>query len=582
MKMLRFLVVSLLLSNSLFGASKQNKDVVDWMRSHAVPLETSDAGHGFRDLQPLKKIIGSARIVSLGEATHGTHEFFQMKHRMLEFLATQMGFTIFTIEANMPEAYRLNDYVLNGNGDPVKLLKDMHFWIWDTQEVLEMIRWMREFNKSGKGRVEFTGFDMQYPEVAMGIVHDFMAKTDVNYLEALEQAEKEEKASLPTNNQAFGVATFRFPVKEAAGKTIRFSGYIKTKDVRRGWAGLWWRVDGSSGTLAFDNMQDRGVTGTTDWKRYELELPVATDATNINFGAIFNGQGTAWFDDLTVDVGSVPYTDKSEFDLSFEQPTVKGFYTGGIGYSVQLDNQVVHSGRQSLQMRYVAPPADSGAVDPKAAGVSWKGVIAHMAAARAGYVSKGPSPQEIDWAIQNARVVLQSIQLQSGEVPRDQSMAENIKWIADQNPGAKIVVWAHNGHVAFGGWPGYTPMGQSLREMFGNQVVTFGFAFDHGSFQAVEQGHGQRLRNFTVPPAPADGLDAMLAATGIPLFALDMRQLPKSGPVAGWMHTPRKVRAIGAWYSEEKAGEYFVDQDVTECYDVLLFVENTTAARKNP
>ena len=49
---------------------------------------------------------------SLGEATHGSREFFQLKHRMLEFLATEMGFTIFSIEANMPEAYKLNDFVL--------------------------------------------------------------------------------------------------------------------------------------------------------------------------------------------------------------------------------------------------------------------------------------------------------------------------------------------------------------------------------------------------------------------------------------------------------------------------------------
>ncbi|HYN07815.1 MAG TPA: hypothetical protein VES67_10525 [Vicinamibacterales bacterium] len=79
-------------------------------------MQTPEAGRGFADLQPLKTISGDARIVSLGEATHGTREFFQLKHRILEFLATEMGFTIFSIEANMPEAYRLNDYVLTGAG----------------------------------------------------------------------------------------------------------------------------------------------------------------------------------------------------------------------------------------------------------------------------------------------------------------------------------------------------------------------------------------------------------------------------------------------------------------------------------
>src|SRR5579864_4688137 len=120
---------------------------VDWIRKNAIPLQTVEAGNGFSDMQPLKKIVGEARIVALGEATHGTREFFQLKHRMIEFLASQMGFTIFSIEANMPEAYRLNDFLLNGKGDPRQLLKGMYFWTWDTQEVLDMILWMREFNR---------------------------------------------------------------------------------------------------------------------------------------------------------------------------------------------------------------------------------------------------------------------------------------------------------------------------------------------------------------------------------------------------------------------------------------------------
>jgi erythromycin esterase len=70
-----------------------------------------EAGGGFADLQCLRRIIGDARIVSLGEATHGTREFFQLKHRLLEFLVTELDFAIFGIEANYPECLRINDYV---------------------------------------------------------------------------------------------------------------------------------------------------------------------------------------------------------------------------------------------------------------------------------------------------------------------------------------------------------------------------------------------------------------------------------------------------------------------------------------
>ena len=96
----------------------------DWIKTNAVSLKTVEAGHGFDDMAPLKAMVGDARIVALGEATHGSREFFQLKHRMLEFLVKEKGFTIFSINANMPEAYRLNDYVLEGKGDPAMLIKE--------------------------------------------------------------------------------------------------------------------------------------------------------------------------------------------------------------------------------------------------------------------------------------------------------------------------------------------------------------------------------------------------------------------------------------------------------------------------
>ncbi|HKP47786.1 MAG TPA: erythromycin esterase family protein [Pyrinomonadaceae bacterium] len=551
---------------------------VQWIRSHAVRLQTPEASHGFADMRPLKKIVGNARIVSLGEATHGTREFFQLKHRMLEFLASEMGFTIFSIEANMPEAYRLNDFVLNGQGDPAKLIKGMYFWTWNTQEVLDMVLWMREFNKSGKGRVQFTGFDMQTPDVAAEIVREFVDKNDSDYAATLHKATDLAKAPPRAAGPGFGVATGTFPVSAATGKRIRYSGYIKSENITRGFAGLWWRIDGASGVLAFDNMQDRGVKGTTDWKRYEIELPVAADAKNINFGAIHTGDGSAWFDGLSVEVDNVPFAELSQMDPDFEGTAPK-MYTGGNGYQVQFVSDVFHSGKQSLRMKFAGSPAGAAeAVDPKVVAASWQDVIRHLEESREAYVKKGIAARDVEWVIQNARVVLQCMQMRANIVSRDQSMAANIKWILDNNPNAKIVLWAHNGHVSTSAVGAYEPMGVSLRKMFGDSMVVFGFAFNQGSFQAVERGKG--LRDFTVTPAPADSLDATLAATSIPLFALDLRTAPKSGPVATWLALPHKTRSIGALYSEEAAAQYFWETNILKAFDVLLFVDKTTAARK--
>ena len=147
-------------------APKPPAELLAWLRENAHPLRSAVPTGDNEDLEPLRDIVGDARIVALGEATHGTSEFFTIKHRIVQFLAEEMDFTVFSIEANMPEAYRVNEYVLTGEGNPEELLRDIHrLWMWNTQEVLDMILWMREYNASGQGVLQFTGFDMQTPTV---------------------------------------------------------------------------------------------------------------------------------------------------------------------------------------------------------------------------------------------------------------------------------------------------------------------------------------------------------------------------------------------------------------------------------
>jgi len=151
-----------------------------WIRDNAIALTTVEAGNGFADLQPLRQIVGDARIVALGEAGHGTREFFQLKHRLLEFLVSEMGFNIFAMEASLPEALDVNRYVLSGEGDPARALAGLHSWIYDTEEVLALIQWMREYNlNEAHGRkVKFYGFDMQFTSRAARTVLDYLRRVD--------------------------------------------------------------------------------------------------------------------------------------------------------------------------------------------------------------------------------------------------------------------------------------------------------------------------------------------------------------------------------------------------------------------
>lgn len=85
-----------------------------------------------------------------------------------------------------------------------------------------------------------------------------------------------------------------------AGKNITLSGYIKTENVSDGYAGLWMRIDPS---FAFNNMNGKGATGTTDWTKYEITLPMSPQKTKqIVIGGLLVGKGKLWLDDLKVTI----------------------------------------------------------------------------------------------------------------------------------------------------------------------------------------------------------------------------------------------------------------------------------------
>ena len=115
------------------------------------------------------------------------------------------------------------------------------------------------------------------------------------------------------NPNGFGTLMQMSQPGEYRGKRVRLSGYAKSDKVTQ-WAGLWFRVDGPAKggvptSLAFDNMQDRPIKGTTDWTRYEIVLDVPESAERIAFGILLAGGGQVWMDDLKFEV--VPSTVKT-------------------------------------------------------------------------------------------------------------------------------------------------------------------------------------------------------------------------------------------------------------------------------
>jgi erythromycin esterase len=153
----------------------------DWVKANAIPITTVTAESGLDDLEPVKNLVGDAKILALGEATHGTSEFFKLKHRMLEYLVKKQAFTVFAIEGSWASSFEINRYVMGAEGNARDLLNKYArvMWPWRVTEVLDLIEWMRVYNarEDTPVKVQFTGFDMQEPVPAVDWLTDYLERS---------------------------------------------------------------------------------------------------------------------------------------------------------------------------------------------------------------------------------------------------------------------------------------------------------------------------------------------------------------------------------------------------------------------
>lgn len=110
----------------------------------------------------------------------------------------------------------------------------------------------------------------------------------------------------------FGTLSQYCSADQYLGKRVRMTGYLKSENVKN-WAGMWFRVDDSRQKdvlLSFDNMSDRPIKNTTDWKKYEIVLDVPQEAGAMAFGVMLEGSGKVWISDISFEVvdQSVPTT----------------------------------------------------------------------------------------------------------------------------------------------------------------------------------------------------------------------------------------------------------------------------------
>jgi erythromycin esterase-like protein len=144
------------------------------------------------DLDPLLDRIGDARFVLLGEATHGTHEFYRLRAELTERLIVERGFSAIAAEADWPDAARVDRYVRGRSDDqadpgpdqdPIAALADFERfprWMWRNTDVVELVAWLRHHNESlaAPARVGFYGLDLYSLHSSMASVLAYLDERD--------------------------------------------------------------------------------------------------------------------------------------------------------------------------------------------------------------------------------------------------------------------------------------------------------------------------------------------------------------------------------------------------------------------
>lgn len=149
---------------------------------HAIPLRVDELS----DYDPLMEFIGDARFVLIGEASHGTHEFYRERAQITKRLIAEKGFSAVAVEADFPDAYRINRYVRGESHaqdaiDSLSGFKRFPAWMWRNADVLDFVGWLRAHNDdlpADKERVGFYGLDLYSLHTSIAAVLDYLEKVD--------------------------------------------------------------------------------------------------------------------------------------------------------------------------------------------------------------------------------------------------------------------------------------------------------------------------------------------------------------------------------------------------------------------
>lgn len=164
-----------------------NKSIIEAIDKAAVPFDIEDP-----DLEQIVKLVGNKRIVLMGEASHGTHEFYELRAKITRKLIEEKGFNAVAIEGDWPDAYRVTRYLcgasdIESTDEALGGFQRFPAWMWRNTEVASFVNWARRHNDAIDNRirkVKFYGLDLYSLHASMEAVIEYLTQVDPKGAEA--------------------------------------------------------------------------------------------------------------------------------------------------------------------------------------------------------------------------------------------------------------------------------------------------------------------------------------------------------------------------------------------------------------
>ncbi len=172
----------------IFSKESRQQEIVSLLQN-----QTHDLSKG---LKPLYNRIGDARVVMLGESSHGTHEYYTWRTMITQYLVENKGFNVIGVEGDWPDCYQINRFIRhweNSGQTAQDVLRKFHrwpTWMWSNWEIAALVEWLRKFNhgKNYDHQVGFYGLDVYSLWESLESVMDYLQKNEPDAVETAQQA----------------------------------------------------------------------------------------------------------------------------------------------------------------------------------------------------------------------------------------------------------------------------------------------------------------------------------------------------------------------------------------------------------